>query len=115
MDTRVAVALLAIVAGALAGTAPAAPSTVRIVHRGQLVTLSHAFTPATTVACVAAVQYLDDSTQQTGTKQVSGGRVTFSIRIPRRAVLGPAHWSIRCGPFWQTTGTWRVARAVPTA
>ncbi len=63
MDTRVAVALLAIVAACvLAGTSAAAPSTVRVVHRGQLVTLSHTFTPATTVACVAAVQYLDDST-----------------------------------------------------
>lgn len=114
MNTRLAVALLAIVAVCvLAGTSSAAPSTVRVVHRGQLVSLSHTFPPTTTTYCVAAVQYLDDSLQQTGAKRVSAGRVSFAIRIPRNAILGAAHWSIRCGPVWQTTGTWRVARAVP--
>ena len=72
MNTRLAVALLAIVAACvLAGTSSAAPSTVRVVHRGQLVSLSHTFPPTTTTYCVAAVQYLDDSLQQTGAKRVS--------------------------------------------
>jgi hypothetical protein len=114
MEPRVAVALFAMVtACVLAGTSSATPTTVRVVHRGQLVSLSHTFPPTTTTYCVAAVEYLDDTLQQTAAKQVSGGRVSFAIRIPRHAILGAAHWSIRCGPVWQTTGTWRVARAVP--
>jgi hypothetical protein len=39
------------------------------------------------------------------------GKVTWRIRVPRRAALGVASWLARCGVLWEKTGSWRVARA----
>jgi hypothetical protein len=110
---RRSLVVLALLAACLAGTASAS---VRIVHRGQLVRLSQTnFGPASTVACIVQVQYADDSMWFGPVKRASAGSVSWTFRIPRNATLGPAFWSIRCGPTGHKDGHWVVARALPPA
>jgi hypothetical protein len=111
MTTRRA-ATLTVVAVACSVVVASASAAVRVVHRGQRVTLSQAFGPATTMSCVVEVTYADTSYWDGPVKAVSGGKVSWTFRIPRKATLGPATWSIRCGPFWHRDGRWRIARAL---
>jgi hypothetical protein len=111
MTTRLA-AMLVVTALACSVAATSSSAAVRVVHRGQLVTLSQAFGPASTTFCVVEVTYADDSYWDSPVKRVSGGKVSWTFRIPRNATLGPATWSIRCGPFWHRDGHWRIARAL---
>lgn len=108
--SRRATALLAatLVLGQAAG-AIAAPETLRIVHRGQLATLSLA--TQSHGSCLAVITYPDGAQQNSATVSPQLGKVTWRIRIPRRAAFGVASWFARCGVLWEKTGHWRIARA----
>jgi len=110
MKLRFATVVIAVAATCLAA-APVSPAAVRLVHRGQLVTLGHSFPLTSQMACTASVTYADGFAQHPVSKTVTAGHVSWTIRIPRRAVFGPAGWLIRCGVVWQLSGTWRVVPA----
>jgi hypothetical protein len=95
--------------------ASASPAAVAVVHRGQLVHLGLTWPPSSSPFCVVNVSYADNNLWQSSVKQMALGKVGWTFRIPRNATLGPAHWSIRCGPIWHKDGQWRVAAAVPAA
>jgi hypothetical protein len=109
MIRRSSILLVSVLALATATAALGAAGALRTVHRGQLVRLSVA-TPSTG-NCQAVITYLGGTVQGTATASPAAGRVTWSLRIPRRAPLGVAAWYVRCGVLWQKTGSWRVARA----
>lgn len=111
--SRSAAAPLILVALAVTATGAAARATTTpVVHRGQIVHLSAA--PGGAPACLASVQYADGLTQYSGTKHAVLGKVSWTIRIPNNAAVGTAHWSVRCGPIWHRSGSWRVAGASST-
>jgi hypothetical protein len=97
------------VALATATTIHAATSTLRTVHRGQLVTLS--LTSPSRTTCVPLITYADKSMQQSSAKVPVDGRLSWRLRIPPRAGLGVATWLVRCGVLWHVSGSWRVVRA----
>jgi hypothetical protein len=106
-----------VLTAALSGAATTAnASSVRtavlpgVVHRGQAVKISVA-TAAKNV-CLAQVRYADGAVQESGIKRPVNRRVTWTIRIPNNAMLGLAHWSVRCGVLFQRSGNWRVAAAI---
>lgn len=109
MTRRVLAAVTATLALATATTAVAATSALRTVHRGQLVALSLA-TPSHG-SCLAVITYQDGTQQNSSTVSPMLGKVTWRVRIPRRAALGVASWLARCGVLWEKTGSWRVVRA----
>ena len=78
-------------------------------HRGQLVALTLA-TPSHG-QCLAVITYPDGTQQNSATASPMLGKITWHVRIPRRAALGVASWLARCGVLWEKTGSWRVARA----
>jgi len=96
--------VLAMSAGALAAT-----SALRTVHRGQLVSLTLA-TPSHG-SCLAVITYQDGIQQNSAIVAPIAGKITWRLRIPRRAALGVASWLARCRVLWEKTGSWRVARA----
>jgi hypothetical protein len=101
---------------AAATTATAATSRTSVlpgvVHRGQAVKISVA--TLTKAACLAQVRYADGAVQESGIKHAIARRVTWTIRIPNNAMLGAAHWTVRCGVNFSRSGNWRVAAAVST-
>ena len=104
------IALLAVTAALAAATSVgAATSTLRIVHRGQLVTLTVA-TPSHGY-CLAHIIYPGAVEQDSAVSSPVDGKVTWRVRIPSRAGLGVASWLARCGVLWSRSGNWRVARA----
>jgi hypothetical protein len=105
--SRRAAALLALSALVTAASAAAGTTAIPVVHRGQMVRVAAA--PGGSPACLASVQYADGLTQDSGTKHAVLGKVSWTIRIPNNAAVGVAHWSVRCGPMWHRTGSWRVA------
>ena len=109
MPLRVIALVVATVALATATTLHAATSTLRTVHRGQLVTLS--VPSPSRAACVAVITYSDHALQTSPVKSPVDGTLSWRLRIPPRAGLGVAHWLARCGVLWQRSGAWRVARA----
>ena len=101
MLDRLAASLLTAVIGTSAAT---------VVHRGAIAHITYATDVSSQAACSAQVVYADGFLQQTGVKVVTGGRVTFAIRVPRRVAVGPARWTLRCGLTTSRSGTWRVTR-----
>lgn len=107
MASRASATLFAILAlSVTAGRANARPSTT-IVHRGQLVRLTGM--PSGTPACLASVSYANGAYWKSSYKSAVLGKIAFTFRVPAHAALGFAHWTIRCGPTWSTSGLWRVA------
>jgi hypothetical protein len=105
-----------VLTAALSGAATTAnASSVRttvlpgVVHRGQAVKISVAYGSKST--CLAQVRYADGAVQESGLKRASQRRVTWTIRVPNNAMLGPARWTVRCGVRFQRSGSWRVAAA----
>jgi len=112
MRARAGLALTVLAVACLVAAATSTAA-VRVVHRGQLVRLAQSFEPSNTGFCLAEVTYADSTIWDSPVKRVSGGSVAWTFRIPRKATLGPATWSIRCGPVWHHDGRWIVARALP--
>jgi hypothetical protein len=107
--TRRLIALAVVtLALATATTVYASISTLRTVHRGQIVTLSMA-TPSHG-ACVAVITYADGALQDSVAKSPIGGTISWRLRVPARAAFGVASWLARCGVLWQRSGGWRVVR-----
>ena len=94
-----------ILAAGLAGASPT------VVHRGQLVHI--AATVGTSNGCFAHVQYADSTGVDLGVRWPSGSHyVSWTYRIPTKAPLGPADWSIRCGTgIYNYTGSWLIVQA----
>ena len=92
----------------VAGLAGASPT---VVHRGQLVRV--AATVGTSNGCFAHVDFADATGVDLGTKYPDGQRhVAWSYRVPLKAPLGPAQWSIRCGTgIYNYTGSWLIVPA----
>jgi hypothetical protein len=112
MQRRLAFPLALVIVAVTASAAAAHVATARnVVHRGQLARLT--VSPPGTPACLATVHYADGAGQDSGIKHPSGGKVTWTIRVPTNAALGLAHWTVRCGPIWSRSGSWRVV-AAPT-
>ncbi len=109
MTRRVLTLLAAVLVLGTATTALAASSAMRTVHRGQLVALTLA--TQSHGQCLAVITYQDGTQQNSSTVSPMLGKVTWHVRIPRRAALGVASWLARCGVLWEKTGSWRVARA----
>jgi hypothetical protein len=112
MPIRVGTCAAAVAAACLIAAAVSTAATP-VVHRGQLVRLAQVFPPSNSTFCVVDVYYADGNLWQSPGKQVAMGRISWTFRIPWNAALGPAGWSIRCGPLWHRDGRWRVAAAVP--
>jgi hypothetical protein len=94
-----------ILAATLSGTSPT------VVHRGQLMQI--AATVGTSNGCFAHVDWADSSGVDLGTKYPDAHRhVAWSYRIPLKAPLGPAQWSIRCGTgIYNYSGNWLIVQA----
>jgi hypothetical protein len=94
-----------ILAATLGGSSPS------VVHRGQLVQI--AATVGTSNGCFAHVDFADATGVDLGTKYPDGQRhVAWSYRVPLKAPLGPAQWSIRCGTgIYNYTGSWLIVPA----
>jgi hypothetical protein len=67
-----------------------------LVHRGQQTTLSVP-TGAFKSLCSAVLRYQDGSVQQSTAKHPRNHRVTFTVRVPLTAAIGPGHWTVFCG------------------
>ena len=94
-----------ILAATLAGASPS------VVHRGQLVQI--AATVGTSNGCFAHVDFADATGVDLGTKWPDAHRhVAWSYRVPLKAPLGAAQWSIRCGTgIYNYTGSWLIVPA----
>jgi hypothetical protein len=94
-----------LLAAALGGSSPS------VVHRGQTVEI--AATVGTYSGCLAHVQFADASGVDLGIKWPDSSRhVAWAYRIPAKAPLGPAQWSIRCGTgIYNYNGGWLIAPA----
>jgi hypothetical protein len=94
-----------ILAASLGGASPS------VVHRGQQVQI--AATVGTSNGCLAHVDFADATGVDLGTKYPDGQRhVAWSYRVPLKAPLGPAQWSIRCGTgIYNYTGSWLIVPA----
>jgi hypothetical protein len=92
-----------LLAAGLAGLSPT------VVHRGQLVRI--AVSPTTSNGCLAHVQYSDNSGVDLPLKWPEAGHVSWTYRIPAKAPLGAAGWSVRCSVSYQTGGSWLVVPA----
>jgi hypothetical protein len=88
-----------------AGLAGASPT---VVHRGQLTHI--AVTVATSNGCLAHVEYADATGVDLGIKYPVEHRVAWTYRVPAKAPLGVAQWSVRC-VIYQYTGTWLIVPA----
>ena len=99
---RIIAPLLAVVG--LAGTTP------QVVHRGEPARIT--LKPTTINNCLAHVQFADDSGVNLPIKYPDGsGRVSWTYRVPEKAPLGLAHWSVRCGVLYETGGAWLIVPA----
>jgi hypothetical protein len=92
-----------LLAAGLAGLSPT------VVHRGQLVQI--AVRPTTTNGCLAHIQYAGNSGVDLPIKYPQAGRVSWTYRIPAKAPLGGAAWSVRCSVSYETGGSWLVVPA----
>jgi hypothetical protein len=92
-----------LLAAGLAGLSPT------VVHRGQLVRI--AVSPTTSNGCLAHIQYSDNSGVDLPIKYPQAGRVSWTYRIPAKAPLGAAGWSVRCSVSYETGGSWLVVPA----
>jgi hypothetical protein len=94
-----------ILAASLGGASPT------VVHRGQLVQVGA--TVGTSNGCFAHVDFADATGVDLGTKYPDGQRhVAWSYRVPLKAPLGPAQWSIRCGTgIYNYSGNWLIVPA----
>jgi hypothetical protein len=110
--TLIALLVLAALAATTASATPASTSSV-IVHRGQTAQIS--FSLSGSRACQATIRYADNAAQYTGIKHPSGGRISWTVRVPTNAAEGFAHWTVRCGATVRRSGTWQVAAATSTA
>ena len=79
------------------------------VHRGQLVRI--ALSDASTRPCYANVKFSNASSVDLESKYPDGTHVAWSYRIPARAPLGPATWTVRCGYGFVRSGNWLVVPA----
>jgi len=93
--------LLALVLSALFVTgAPAATRTTSgiapgLVHRGKTTTIVVRTAP-TERGCTAILRYQDGTIQRSATKNPRKGRVSFVLRIPLKAPVGPGRWTVIC-------------------
>jgi hypothetical protein len=94
-----------ILAATLAGASPT------VVHRGQQVQI--AATVGTSNGCFGHVDFADSTGVDLGTRWPDAHRhVAWSYRIPLKAPLGTARWSIRCGTgIYNYTGSWLIVPA----
>jgi hypothetical protein len=92
-----------ILAATLGGASPT------VVHRGQLVRIT--VSPTTSNGCLAHVQYADSSGTDLPIKYPDGGRVSWLFRVPAKAPLGVAEWSVRCSVSYATSGGWLIVPA----
>lgn len=93
-----------ILAAGLAGASPT------VVHRGQVARI--AATVGTSNGCLAHVDYADATGVDLPIRWPDHDRhVAWTYRVPARAPLGPAQWSIRCGAIYQYTGSWLIVPA----
>jgi hypothetical protein len=72
-----------------------------------------AATVGTSNGCFAHVDWADSTGVDFGTKYPDPHRhVVWSYRIPLKAPLGPAQWSIRCGTgIYNYSGNWLIVQA----
>jgi hypothetical protein len=101
-------ALAAVATTATASAMPVQASAPLVVHRGQAVKVTITTKASFKGVCVAAALYADGSRQDSGIKRPSGGRVTWTIRIPNTVPFGRATWTVRCGVTFQRSGSWLV-------
>lgn len=82
-----------------------------VVHRGQQVQV--AATVGTSNGCFGHIDFADATGVDLGTKYPDGQRhVAWWYRVPLKAPLGPAQWSIRCGTgIYNYTGSWLIVQA----
>jgi len=92
-----------LVAASIAGASPT------VVHRGELARI--AIRPTTINNCLAHVQYADESGVNLPIKYPVNGGVSWTYRVPAKAPLGVAHWSVRCGVLYETGGSWLIVPA----
>jgi hypothetical protein len=106
---------LALAALTVTATAPAGSSgtsSLRYVHRGEIVTI--ALTTDSLANCLATVEYTNLLTQAGGPRYAQDGHLSWSFRVPVAAGLGQASWSVRCGVLWTRSGSFVVLAARST-
>jgi hypothetical protein len=74
-------------------SAPAA-GTPRVA-RGQ--TFHIKLTTKTLADCVAVVEWADGLDRIGSVKKATDGRLSWTVRVPYTAPLGPGHWYVQCG------------------
>lgn len=110
-------AFLAALAAAVLATAaaaaprPAASISPGLIHRGQRATIT--VHTAGGAPCVAMLAYAHAGGQSTAAKRPRNGAVSFLVRIPLSAGLGPGHWRVACG-LRTFSGTFVVVDALST-
>lgn len=67
-----------------------------LVHRGQKTTLS-VRVPGFTGRCIATLSFSNHHALRTSWHTPRNGRVTFVVRVPSTAPVGPGDWLVQCG------------------
>jgi hypothetical protein len=101
---RPTLALSLAAALAFAGAATASThgsASVQRLHRGELAQIT-AGVPSG-ASCLASLVFGTANEVDSAVKQTSNGRLSWSVRVPATAPLGPAQWIIRCGVTWSIT------------
>lgn len=106
-------ALTLCAATASAATDAGAGISPGLVHRGQQTTISVP-TGQTTSLCTSILRYKDGNVQQAAVKRPRNHRVSFTLRVPLTAAIGPGHWTVVCGSFI-TQGSFVIVAAKSTA
>jgi hypothetical protein len=106
-------ALTVCAASASAANDAAAGISPGLVHRGQLTKIV-VRTGLTNSACTALLRYADGNVQQPALKRPRNHRVSFTVRVPLTAAVGPGHWTVICG-LSITQGSFVIVAAKSTA
>ena len=107
--TALAAAVLA--TAAAAAPRPSASISPGLIHRGQRATITVHTTG--TAPCTAILDYAQTGSLVTPARAPRNGRVSFVVRIPLSAGLGPGHWRVSCG-LRTFSGTFVVVDAAST-
>jgi hypothetical protein len=105
-------ALTVCAASASAANDAAAGISPGLVHRGQLTNIAVP-TGSTKSLCTALLRYADGNVQQAPLKRPRNRRVSFTVRVPLTAAIGPGHWTVVCGSFI-TQGSFVIVAAKST-
>jgi hypothetical protein len=96
-----------------AATASAAPAAATpTIIRGHALAIK--ITTKSASVCAPVVQYSNGTMQNGTAKKAHGGRLAWSLLVPRTAPTGPGRWYVQCGTAVASRGKFIVA-GQPTA